>query len=213
MPEIDVMALNPPRWIAVLNALGMIALLVAVAAIVFVQSFEPQLWMARVAQGAAYASFLLFVPHFVTGMGGVLHGIWRWKRGLIARADHEVVHFGELRRWLLGFPREQLDEHHRFAKLARERMTSKLGIISGGVERLGVLPLATALFLLAREAHGIGIEGLIATPPWLAMLALFLAVGWAIGAMAAQMRMQYEFYEMILADALAARDARDASAD
>jgi hypothetical protein len=64
--------------------------------------------------------------------------------------DYDLPHHLELIAWLNDFPRERLEVMSAFATHRLDRFRSKLPLLTGPMEKLGFLPLATALFLQFR---------------------------------------------------------------
>lgn len=160
------------------------------------------MWMVHMARTGVWCAGLLYAPGIVRGIIVVALEFWRWRAKLVEQADHDLVEFRALRGWLQTFPREALEEHRHFARLSRDRLGSKLGLLTGGIERIGILPVLVAVFLLLREVDGLGIESLRDVPFWQAVLGPFLVVTWCIGIVAVRMRLSYELYDLVLSDAL-----------
>jgi hypothetical protein len=100
--------------------------------------------------------------------------------------------------WIRGFPRERLEAMSTFATHRLERFRSKLPLLTGSLEKLGFLPLATALFLQFKDMRWpvhlnwgeIVLIGALMLVYWLSMLQLGL-------------RFRLELYDVLLKKALA----------
>jgi len=111
--------------------------------------------------------------------------------------DYDLPHHLELIAWLKTFPRERREVMSAFAAHRLDRFRSKLPLLTGNMEKLGFLPLATALFLqfksMAMPTHvnwaEIILIGALMLIYWLSMLQLGL-------------RFRLEFYDTLLKMAL-----------
>ncbi|HKR75612.1 MAG TPA: hypothetical protein VJR95_03050 [Rhodanobacter sp.] len=96
--------------------------------------------------------------------------------------DYDMPHHLDLIEWLRTFPRERLEVMSAFASHRLDRFRSKLPLLTGGVEKLGFLPLAAALFLQFKDMHWplhpnwleIVLIGALMSIYWLSMLQLSL---------------------------------------
>jgi hypothetical protein len=112
--------------------------------------------------------------------------------------DHDMPHHLELIDWIRGFPRERLEAMSAFATHRLERFRSKLPLLTGSLEKLGFLPLATALFLQFKDMRWpvhldwaeIVLIGALMLVYWLSMLQLGV-------------RFRLELYDVLLKRALA----------
>lgn len=206
MPDGPASVLNTPRVLFWFNVGGTIALVVGSLPFLLVQLLEPQWWMVRMAQIGVWSAGVLYAPGLVRDVFILVREFWHWRTKLVQQSDHDLAQFRDLRTWLQTFPREVLEEHRNFARLAHDRLGSKLVLLVGGIERVGVLPVLIAGFFLLREVEGLGIESLADVPLWQAVLAPFLVITWWIGVMAVRMRLKHELYVTVLTDALARSD-------
>ena len=207
MPDGPVEVLNTPRWMRLFNFVGTAAIVIGLLPSLLVQWMEPRMWMVYMLRAALLVALVSYLPYFVRSVSVLAREFWQWRPKLVEQSDHDLAQFTVLRAWLCAFPREALQAHRDFASLARERLASKLGLMIGSAERVGVLPVLVAVLLLAREADGLGLDTLRDIPLWAAVLGPFLVVTWLIGVIAVRMRLQLELYEAVLADALRHLDA------
>jgi hypothetical protein len=128
--------------------------------------------------------------------------VWRWRSKLVEQSDHDLAQFQELRRWLRKFPRAELEDHRRFARLSQERLTAKLGLLQGGFDKLGILPALLAMLLLLGNVGGLSLDKLLQVPAWQSGLALIFAVTYFIAFLALCMRLRLHLYQAVLDDAL-----------
>jgi hypothetical protein len=76
----------------------------------------------------------------------------RNQHGVFAHVlDREFVMYRDLVSWLQNHGVADLRAHLAYVRGRRDMMRRKLGLITGGSERLGVLPLLVALYLQARD--------------------------------------------------------------
>lgn len=204
MPNGPPSILDTPRWIRWLNIAGTVAIVVGLMPFLLVQWLEAQAWMIHLAWAGVLGATVFYAPGFLRGLVVMAREFWQWHAKLIEQGDHDLAQFRALRGWLREFPREVLEEHRHFAELSRDRLGSKLALLTGGIERVGILPVLVAVFFLLREVDGLGLESLREVPYWQALLGPFLVVSWCLGVVAVRMRLQYDLYERVLTDALRA---------
>jgi hypothetical protein len=200
MPDGPASVLNTPRWIFVLDFVGWAGLIAGLIPSLLIHFLEPKIWMVWMARAGLWVALLTFAPGFVRGAVVVVRSMLRWQTGQVQQMDHDLVQYRDLRRWLAQFPAEASSEALRFVRQGQERISAKLGLIAGSVHNLGILPMLVAL---AIQLKAIGQWG--QTPGWQIELALFLAIFYLIGFVAALMRLRLQLYELVLTDSLAAR--------
>ena len=197
MPEGPASVLNTPRWIAICNVVGMFGIVIGLMPSVLIKFLEPQMWMVYMARAGVWAAYVGFAPYMLRTTLLVASNIWRWKAEQVKQLDHDLVEFRKLNRELAEFPKELLEEHVRFAQMIQARLTSKLGLLVGSLDKLGVIPLLIALGIVLRD-YG----DPTAIPTWLAVLGMFLVITYLIAWVAAHMRLRVQLYETVLSEAL-----------
>lgn len=202
-PDGPAAVLNTPLWLLPFNLAGWTGVLLGLLPSALIHFMTPALWMVWMARGGLCLAIAGFAPGFVRGV--IILGIsfWHWRPEQVRQLDHDLARFRELRGWLSQFPVDSCLEALRFARLNRERLASKLGLIAGGVEKVGVLPIVVAVVL---QLKALRVE-LGDIPLWQVVLAIFFMLTYAVGFMASLMRLRLELYEMVLADSLASRGA------
>ena len=185
-----------------MNVLGTAGLIVGIAPYLLIQFVAPQMWMVWVARAGLGLVLLGFGPSIVRSFWLLCTEFWNWKPKLVEQSDHDLAEFCRLRRWLRKFPREDLQDHHRFAVLSQQRLSAKLGVLQGGFDKLGVLPALLALLFLIKNANGLSVDALLAVPKWQSWVAFVFAMTYLIGFLAMLMRLRLHLYEVVLADAL-----------
>ena len=116
---------------------------------------------------------------------------------MVAQFDHDVAQFRGLAAWLAGYPREALETSLRYARMGHERLHSRLGMLMGGIDRLGLLPVLVSLFVLLRNW-----QDLLDLPGWLAILGLLAPILWLIGWVGAEFSRRLQLYAFLLEEAL-----------
>lgn len=151
---------------------------------------------------AATGLLLIEIAAFVIAWAGELPALnLRPSRERLEYAetlDYDLPHHLELLEWMRGFPRERLQTMSAFATHRRDRFRNKLPLLTGSMEKLGFLPLATALFLQFKDMRWpvhlswpeIFLVGALMLVYWLSML----QVG---------VRLRLELYDTLLKSALA----------
>jgi hypothetical protein len=202
IPDGPSAVLNTPRWLVPFNMVGTAGLIVAITPFLVIQFAEPKAWMIIMARFGLWLALLGHLPGIARGVWVIFFEFWRWRQKLVAQSDHDMAQFGELRRWLRGFPRGELEDHYHFALLSQQRLTAKLGLMQGGFDKLGILPALLGLLLLLSNTGELTIDALLKVPLWQSVLALMFAILYFIGMLAVLMRLRLQLYEAVLADAL-----------
>jgi hypothetical protein len=202
MPDGPSAVLKTPRWLMPLNVLGTAGIIIGTLPAVLIHFFTPASWMVVMAKIGLGMAIVGYVPPFARSVWVLGREFWNWQPKLAEQSDHDLAQFRERRTWLRKFPRAELEEHHRFARLSHERMTAKLGLLQGGFDKLGVLPAMAALLFLLANVGDLSIESLLDVPPWQTGLALVFAITYFIAMLALRMRLRLQLYEAVLSDAL-----------
>lgn len=197
LPEGPVAMLRAPRWIVYWSFVGIFGMVLSLMPSLLLQWLAPQLWMLALARAGLAITLIGFAPGFVRSVWVLAHEFRHHRRGMIEQFDHDVARLRDLTKWLSAYPREALKEQLRYARIGHERLGSRLTMMVGGIERLGLLPLLLSLFVMLRNWRD-----LLALPTWLALLALMLAMLWVIGWMGAEFRRRLQLYEFLLQEAL-----------
>ncbi|MDQ3510603.1 MAG: hypothetical protein M3414_02740 [Pseudomonadota bacterium] len=196
LPEGPASALDTPAWARRLNLIATLALIAGLVPVVLIRIVEPQQWMVPLAQLGTAVACLAFLPYFCRSLFVVARSMLRWKPEQVEQLDHDIEQFRKLDQWLSRFPREQIVEHLRFTRATQARLTQKVGLLGGSMDKLGVIPVAVALGLQLQA-----VTGDTQLPLWQSVLALFLAITYAIAFVGALMRSRLQLYETVLAEA------------
>lgn len=112
--------------------------------------------------------------------------------------DFDMPHHEELIGWLRNFPRERLQAMSDFTGFRVERLRSKLPLLTGGLDRLGILPILAALVIQFKDMHWPP----QASWPEVLLFALLMGVYWQ-SLLQVMVRFRVEQYDMLLKKALA----------
>ena len=146
---------------------------------------------ARQATLVALVCLLVEIGGFL--IGAVLTARREWRQYAKPRLSHaremdaDFGHWVRLIEELRQFPREQLAERLRFVTALRQSMTERMGLMYGGLQKLGPFPVLIALYLQFRNwewgdwagAFDVNLLGGLLI---FAMVLLY-AVGWLLVAM------------------------------
>ena len=94
---------------------------------------------------------MMWLPHFVRSIGVLGWTLARWKTDMVIQLDHDHPHFQSILRWLATFPADSLEGRLRTVQLAERQLVAKLGLLAGGVDRLGILPVLVSAYLFLRN--------------------------------------------------------------
>lgn len=122
-------------------------------------------------------------------------------RGFASDLDRDFAEVQNLLSWLRTFPHEERFRRLRFLQGRKAIFASRFGLIAGGVERLGVLPVLGVLYLQFKDwefgdwaalgrVHMVG--GLLL---WMLLLT-YLGAWWLAG-----LKGRVDLYEILLAEA------------
>lgn len=112
--------------------------------------------------------------------------------------DFDMPHHENLIAWLRSFPRERLQAMSDFSGFRVERYRSKMPILTGGMEKLGLLSILAALVVQFKDTHW---------PPhpnwWQIVLFALLPFFYWLCMLTVTQRLRLELYDMLLKKALA----------
>ncbi|NII09516.1 hypothetical protein [Oleiagrimonas sp. C23AA] len=121
--------------------------------------------------------------------------------------DFDLPQRLELTAWLRQYPQAQLATLHAFAAQRQQLMMQKTPLITGSLEKLGVLPLLAALFLQFKDAHW------PPHPSWLQVIGFCALAGmyWQ-SLITISLRIRLGVYTQVLAEAMQPPAARPTTA-
>lgn len=200
LPEGPASPFEMPRWVRQLSLVGLIGLTVAFVPLLLAKWLPPQQWMLWLARAGVVLAFAGSAPGIVRNVWMLVLGLRQHRAGLIAQFDHDVTQFRRLAAWLADYPREALESNLRYARMGRERLQSRLGMLAGGIERLGLLPVLVSLFVLLRNW-----QDLLDMPGWLVVVGLLVPALWLIAWLGAEFSRRLHLYAFLLDEALRIR--------
>ena len=190
--------LNTPKPYRVLNAIGGVGAIIALLPMVLVKLITPALWMVTMVQIGMAMMFMMWLPPFVRSIGVLGWTLARWKTDMVIQLDHDHPHFQAILRWLATFPADALAERLCTVQLAERQLVAKLGLLAGGVDRLGFLPVLVSAYLFFRNWNQP-----LEVPAWQILLGVFLVLLYLISATGSMMRIRLRLFESMLSDSLA----------
>jgi hypothetical protein len=204
IPDGPASVFNTSRWQVRINRIGWAGALIALLPSLLIQFMDPAVWMvwtARIGLGVEIAGFF---PAFVRSAAVLGISFRHWRREQVRQLDHDFEQFRQLRAWLSQCSTDSREEALRFVRGSRERLGSKLHLLVGGIDKLGVLPVAVAVALQWKEFSGESADISL----WWVLVALFLLLLYAIGFVTSLMRIRLELYEMVLSDSIESRSVQ-----
>lgn len=198
--------LETPKPYRVLNLIGGIGAVAALLPFVLIRLMTPAMWMVTLLQIGMAVMLVAWLPAIVRSVGVLGWTLWRWKTDMVVQLDHDRPHLQAVVHWLATFPAEALAERLRMVQLAERQMVAKLGLLAGGVDRLGILPLLVSAYLFIRNWHQP-----LDLPGWQIILGIFLMMLYVISATGSLMRIRLRLFESMLADALAEKRGTSAA--
>lgn len=201
LPDGPTSAYNTPSWIFILNLAGTLGAVLALLPSLLVRLMTPGMWMVDLARTGLVLTVLCWAPGFVRACMVIGRGVVRWQDEFNRQLDHDLAVFESLMRWLAAQPHAVLQRHHAFVSDAQTRLSGKISLLAGGIERLGLLPLGVSLVLAIHNAGGL--DKIMRVPMWLVGACLFLAFTWLGAFLGARSRLRLQLYEMVLARSLA----------
>lgn len=130
-----------------------------------------------------------------------------WRQFLEARREHareieeSYIHYHQLIQELRAFPLEQRRRRLRYIRDRRATMHERLGLFTGGMERLGVLPLLLALYLQFKDWR-LGDWSTFASITLVqGLLAFAILLAYALSWHLISLRARVQAYELLLAEA------------
>jgi hypothetical protein len=164
LPEGPANVFTTPRPFAIAGVIGNIGIILGLLPSLLATFMTPQMWMVWVAQFGLATAILGCAPEFFRSLWVVARGTYRWRLDQVTQLDHDLVQFRTLIAWLRRFPTAVLLEHLRFAHRVRTRLSMKIGLLSGGLDKLGVVPVLIALGIQVKALADWGADADLADP-------------------------------------------------
>ena len=192
--------LNTPPLYRIANMVGGAGLVVALIPLVLVRLIPAAPWMITMVQIGFSVMVVAWLPVYVRQLWTLVASMWKWRQEQAEQLDHDRSEFEAIMAWLCQQPTDALTECRRMVALAHRQLVAKLGLLAGGLDRLGVLPALVAAYLFLRNVGDI-----LDMPTWELLIAAFLILLWLIIVAATLMRIRLQFYEALLSEALMAK--------
>jgi hypothetical protein len=189
--------LNTPKPYLVLNIIGWAGAGITLLPYALFRIMTPAMWMVTMAQIGFAVLAVAWLPLLVRSYGVLGWTLWRWRSDQVEQLGHDHPHLQGIHVWLGGFPVDILTEHVRTIRLAQRQLSSKLGLLAGGIDRLGILPVLVSLYLFLRNW-----KDLLNAPLWQIGLGVLLILLYLVTTAGSLMRIRMQLYESLLSDAL-----------
>ena len=192
--------LNTPPLYRIANMVGGAGLIVALIPLVLVRLIPAAPWMITMVQIGFSVMVVAWLPVYVRQLWTLVASMWKWRQEQAEQLDHDRPEIEAIMTWLCQQPTEALTECQRMVALGHRQLVAKLGLLAGGLDRLGVLPALVAAYLFLRNVGDI-----LDMPTWELLIAAFLILLWLTIVAASLMRIRLQLYEALLSEALMAK--------
>lgn len=196
VPDGPAGVLNTPRRLKVLNGVALVGALLGLVPYFLAKWLEPAQWMVYMAKTGLITLAMAALPGFLRNCGVLGLQFWHWRMEQAKQLDHDRVYIESVLDWLARFPASELARSERVARLHLGQLTAKIGLLAGGVEKLGVLPVFVSGFLFVRQW-----KDLLAMPGWQMALGAFLLLLYIVVTTASLMRIRLQLYQSLLVEA------------
>ena len=153
-----------------------------------------------VACGALVIECVAVVTYLVLMIRREWKGFRHAHRSFAKELDRDYVIFHEYVSWLRQFPDAEIGRRLRYVRDRKQMMSHRLGLFTGGLERLGVLPLIVVLYLQFKD-WTFGDWGALSNVNLLGGLLLWaLLLAYAVAWFLVRLRTRLDAYEAMLAE-------------
>ena len=197
VPEGPSGILNTPPLYQIANIVGGIAALLTLIPFGLVHLMTPGEWMITWAQISFSVFLLALLPDMVRSYGVLGWTLWTWRADQVSQLDHDVPQFHAILTWLSERPTPALQEHQRMARVVLSQMSAKIGLFTGGLERLAVLPVLVSAYLFFRNG-----DQLLDMPYWQLIIGFGLILFYFVMMAGNLKRIRLQLYESLLSEAL-----------
>lgn len=119
------------------------------------------------------------------------------RRDFAEQLDFDLPHHLALVEWLRTFPLDQRETLSKFISYRHERMKERLPLLTGSIEKLGILPIVIALYLQFKDMHW------PPHPSWVEIfLIVVLVLGYWLSLTQISVRLRLQLYETLIGKAL-----------
>ncbi|WP_233841480.1 hypothetical protein [Dyella sp. 2HG41-7] len=142
----------------------------------------------------------------MTALLNALRQAWRdyqqqhtdFARGL----DEKLVPYNDVVDAIRHYPLSVIDTHLRYVRDRKSRLTFRAGVLSGGLEKFGVLPLLLALYLQFKDWSFGDWKGITDHVHWVGYCLLCLLIPtYIVSWWAVRTKSRLELYEVVLTEA------------
>jgi hypothetical protein len=186
-----------PEGLTAFECIGILGTLMGLLPQLLVRMMTPEMWMVFVAKTGVALMVIGFLPGFVYQCARLLKALWQWRKDFNAGADYAFEQHRELIEWLMQFPKEELQDRMQFIRDAGVRINNKLGLVTGSLAKLGIVPALIAVVTQIQEFQNPG-----SMPVWRIILAVFLIMMYAVTIASSLTVMRTQFYETLLVRAI-----------
>ena len=119
------------------------------------------------------------------------------RRDFAEQLDFDLPHHLALVEWLRTFPLDQRETLSKFISYRHERMKERLPMLTGSIEKLGILPIVIALYLQFKDMRW------PPHPSWVEIFLIFVLVfGYWVSLTQISVRLRLQLYETLIGKAL-----------
>lgn len=198
MPDGPAGILDTPRIFRIADIVGFVAAVFMLVPFGLVHIMTPGKWMITWVQIGFSVFLLALLPGIVRSYGVLGWSLWRWRADQVEQLDHDLPQFRTLLTWLSARPQTALKEHQRVVRLSLGQMSAKIGMFTGGLERLGVLPVLVSAYLFFLNWNE-----LMDMPSWQIIIGFGLILFYFMMMVANLKRIRLHLYDALLTEALA----------
>ncbi|MFT3807261.1 hypothetical protein [Arenimonas sp.] len=189
--------LNTPSWVVVWNVIGLAGVVIGLSPVLLRQFMPVGPGVVWVALTGLILEVVGFFPYFFYSTLAIVRSFLRRRAEFVQQLDHDIAQLRGLSSELAQYPTDTLNEHLRFTRNARSRLAMKFAFLFGGIDRLGILPVAIAVALQIKL-----IEDISAVPGWLLFLAAAFAILYFVALFVSHDQIRLQLFEIVLVAAL-----------
>lgn len=112
--------------------------------------------------------------------------------------EQDYADYRALLTWVKACPSAQLQARYAYLKTRQNTFERRLGLLTGGIERLGMLPIIVALYFQFKDVQWWPLEFDLKN----VILAGFVAVVYAMCLWITRFKLRLDMYVLVLGDAL-----------
>ncbi|WP_143109347.1 hypothetical protein [Dyella sp. OK004] len=151
LPERPGASLQLSRKTKLAYAIGLVAMALGLLATKLLPS--NQLYTVVIAFVMLVIELISFAIAIIPQLPLRMPGFQRERREYAEELDFDMPHHLGLVQWLSNFSPEELQRLADYANYRHERMKEKLPLLTGSLEKLGILPVVIALYIQFKGMH------------------------------------------------------------